>query len=72
MCRLHAGRGGGEAGFDEIHHINQVMLNFLVKDDDDTRTLLRFCGSATARATSTSTVAGTGLSAPAARAGHGG
>jgi hypothetical protein len=30
------------AGFDEIHHINQVMLNFFVKDDDDTRTLLRF------------------------------
>jgi imidazolonepropionase-like amidohydrolase len=29
-------------GFDEIHHINQVMLNFLVKPDDDTRTLLRF------------------------------
>ncbi len=30
------------AGFDEIQHINQVMLNFLVKDEDDTRTLLRF------------------------------
>jgi Amidohydrolase family len=30
------------AGFDEIQHINQVMLNFLVKKDDDTRTLLRF------------------------------
>jgi hypothetical protein len=29
-------------GFDEIHHINQVMLNFFVKPDDDTRTLLRF------------------------------
>ena len=29
-------------GFDEIQHINQVMLNFLVKKDDDTRTLLRF------------------------------
>ncbi|WP_396267922.1 amidohydrolase family protein [Ideonella sp.] len=31
-----------EAGFDEIHHINQVMLNFFVKPKDDTRTLLRF------------------------------
>lgn len=30
------------AGFDELQHINQVMLNFLVKDGDDTRTLLRF------------------------------
>ena len=30
------------AGFDEIQHINQVMLNFLVKPEDDTRTLLRF------------------------------
>jgi len=30
------------AGFDEIQHINQVVLNFLVKKDDDTRTLLRF------------------------------
>lgn len=29
-------------GFDEIHHINQVMLNFFVKPDNDTRTLLRF------------------------------
>lgn len=29
-------------GYDELHHINQVMLNFLVKPDDDTRTLLRF------------------------------
>jgi hypothetical protein len=31
-----------EAGFDEIHHINQVALNFLVSPADDTRTLLRF------------------------------
>lgn len=31
-----------EAGFDEIHHINQVTLNFLVSKTDDTRTLLRF------------------------------
>jgi imidazolonepropionase-like amidohydrolase len=31
-----------EAGFDEIHHINQVALNFLVSKADDTRTLLRF------------------------------
>jgi cytosine/adenosine deaminase-related metal-dependent hydrolase len=30
------------AGFDEIQHINQVILNFLVKPEDDTRTLLRF------------------------------
>lgn len=31
-----------EAGFDELHHINQVTLNFLVSRTDDTRTLLRF------------------------------
>ena len=31
-----------EAGFDELHHINQVTLNFLVSKTDDTRTLLRF------------------------------
>jgi imidazolonepropionase-like amidohydrolase len=31
-----------EAGYDELHHINQVTLNFLVGKDDDTRTLLRF------------------------------
>jgi hypothetical protein len=30
------------AGYDEIQHINQVMLNFLVKPADDTRTLTRF------------------------------
>jgi cytosine/adenosine deaminase-related metal-dependent hydrolase len=30
------------AGYDEVQHINQVMLNFLVKPNDDTRTLLRF------------------------------
>ena len=30
------------AGYDEIQHINQVMLNFLVGPKDDTRTLLRF------------------------------
>jgi hypothetical protein len=29
-------------GYDEIQHINQVMLNFLVSPQDDTRTLLRF------------------------------
>jgi hypothetical protein len=28
-----------EAGFDEVNHINQVMLNFLVDDKTDTRTL---------------------------------
>ncbi|MFT7772531.1 amidohydrolase family protein [Roseateles sp.] len=31
-----------EAGYDELHHINQLTLNFLVSKDDDTRTLLRF------------------------------
>lgn len=31
-----------EAGFDELHHINQLTLNFLVGKGDDTRTLLRF------------------------------
>jgi imidazolonepropionase-like amidohydrolase len=31
-----------EAGFDEVNHINQVMLNFLVDDKTDTRTLQRF------------------------------
>jgi hypothetical protein len=30
------------AGYDELNHINQVMLNFFVKREDDTRTLLRF------------------------------
>jgi imidazolonepropionase-like amidohydrolase len=30
------------AGFDEIQHINQMLLNFLVKPDTDTRTLERF------------------------------
>lgn len=29
-------------GYDELHHINQVVLNFLVKPTDDTRTLARF------------------------------
>ena len=29
-------------GYDELHHINQVMLNFFVKREEDTRTLLRF------------------------------
>ena len=31
-----------DEGFDEIHHINQLMLNFLAKDTTDTRTLERF------------------------------
>jgi hypothetical protein len=31
-----------ERGFDEINHINQVMLNFLVTPKTDTRTLERF------------------------------
>lgn len=30
------------AGFDEIQHINQLVLNFLVQPDTDTRTLDRF------------------------------
>jgi imidazolonepropionase-like amidohydrolase len=29
-------------GFDEIQHINQVLLNFFVTPEDDTRTLARF------------------------------
>jgi hypothetical protein len=29
-------------GYDELTHINQLMLNFFVKPDDDTRTLARF------------------------------
>jgi len=31
-----------EDGYDEIQHINQVLLNFLVTDKTDTRTLDRF------------------------------
>jgi imidazolonepropionase-like amidohydrolase len=31
-----------KSGYDEIQHINQVLLNFFVKPDTDTRTLLRF------------------------------
>ncbi len=31
-----------DAGYDEIQHINQVLLNFLVDDKTDTRTLERF------------------------------
>lgn len=31
-----------QAGYDELTHINQVMLNFFVRPDQDTRTLLRF------------------------------
>lgn len=30
------------AGYDELTHINQVMLNFVVRPGDDTRTLMRF------------------------------
>lgn len=30
------------AGYDEISHINQLMLNFVVRPGDDTRTLQRF------------------------------
>ncbi|UUZ52116.1 hypothetical protein LP420_18500 [Massilia sp. B-10] len=31
-----------DAGFDEINHINQVMLNFLATPTTETRTLERF------------------------------
>ena len=31
-----------DAGYDEVNHINQLLLNFLVKPDTDTRTLERF------------------------------
>lgn len=31
-----------EQGFDELQHINQVLLNFFVTPDTDTRTLARF------------------------------
>jgi hypothetical protein len=31
-----------EAGFDELNHINQMVLNFLVDPQTDTRTLQRF------------------------------
>ena len=31
-----------QLGYDELQHINQVMLNFFVRPEDDTRTLLRF------------------------------
>ncbi len=30
------------AGYDELTHINQLMLNFVVREGDDTRTLARF------------------------------
>ena len=30
------------AGYQEIHHINQLLLNFVMKDGEDTRTLARF------------------------------
>lgn len=35
-------RDAVEQGYDEIQHINQVLLNFLVEDTTDTRTLQRF------------------------------
>ena len=31
-----------EAGFDEITHANQLMLGWVLEDDEDTRTLFRF------------------------------
>lgn len=30
------------SGYDELTHVNQLMLNFVVRPGDDTRTLLRF------------------------------
>jgi Amidohydrolase family len=30
------------AGYQEIHHVNQLLLNFVMKDGEDTRTLTRF------------------------------
>ncbi|MBI1731496.1 MAG: amidohydrolase family protein [Gammaproteobacteria bacterium] len=30
------------AGYDEINHVNMLFLNFVLKDDEDTRTMLRF------------------------------
>jgi len=30
------------AGYQEIHHINQLLLNFVMKDGEDTRTIARF------------------------------
>ena len=43
---VHAREDAVRQGFDEIQHINQVLLNFFVKPKDDTRTLARFyhCG----------------------------
>jgi hypothetical protein len=34
--------GAVKAGFDEVQHINQVMLNFFADEKTDTATLLRF------------------------------
>lgn len=30
------------AGYQEIHHVNQLLLNFVMKDGEDTRTIARF------------------------------
>lgn len=30
------------AGYQEIHHVNQLLLNFVMKDGEDTRTITRF------------------------------
>ena len=38
---LHDGGPGRGGRLPQLHHINQVTLNFLVGKDDDTRTLLR-------------------------------
>jgi imidazolonepropionase-like amidohydrolase len=35
-------RNAVEAGYQEIHHVNQLLLNFVMKDGEDTRTLARF------------------------------
>jgi hypothetical protein len=30
------------AGYQEVHHVNQLLLNFVMKDGEDTRTIARF------------------------------
>jgi hypothetical protein len=35
-------RDAVNAGYDEINHINMLFLNFVLKDGEDTRTMLRF------------------------------
>ena len=42
MCPRSCAEDVVRQGFDEIQHMNQVMLNFFVTAKDDTRTLARF------------------------------